>query len=281
MKILVEVDQQQNPSFMVRQVAELAGNTWANITFLGICPDEKAVEETAAKLHGCREMLLSEMEGEVSPYEANSSDYRLVKLGKGSWDQQYEGKAGRKDLSFRIRCGNPGKAIVSESMDANADLIIMSGGNGGSGLWPEDTLKKVVRNATCSVLVLKEEKKPQMIVCCLDQDTVTQSSIELINQLVTLYGAELEIVGVTDSAVLPGEVDRRMASILSYYTDRGVKAWVRLVDSASLKSFVAQAEKNNLLALWMGKESLLDRIFSRQRLADMVKSAESSILILR
>ena len=159
---------------------------------------------------------------------------------------------------------------------------MMGCGKGTGCEWPDDAVKKVVRNAGCSVLVVKEEKTPQMIVCCLDHDTVTQASIELINQLVTLYGAELEIVGVTDLMKgLPSDVDRRMAKILAYYTDQGIKAWIKSVDADSLKSFVDQAAEHNLVALWMGKESFLDKIFSRQRLVSLATDADSSILILR
>ncbi len=120
-----------------------------------------------------------------------------------------------------------------------------------------------------------------MIDCCLDHDTVSQASIELINQLVTLYHADLEIIGVADAKGLKSEVDRRMASILDYYVSRNIKAWVKVVDGLSLNSIIAQAAEKNLVAMWMGKESFLDKIFSKQRLGKLVTSAESSVLILR
>lgn len=281
MRILVAVDQSRNTGFVVDQVAHLAGNTWSNVTLLGICASENDVSQLAGQIDAYRNIFLSRIGGEVSPYARNDARYELVQQKKGVWNQQYKGKNGRKALNFRIRCGHAGRAIVAESADADADLIVMGCGEGAGCEWPDDAVKKVVRNAQCSVLVVKEENKPQMIVCCLDHDTVTQPSIELINQLVTLYGAELEIVGVTRVDGLPGDVDRRMARILAYYTDQGIKAWIRSVDAASLKSFVDQAAKQNLVALWMGKESFLDKIFSRQRLVNMAANAKSSILILR
>ncbi len=281
MRILAAVDQTNEPEFLIHQVAELAGNTLANVTFLGICPKEDAVNKMAERLNACRNMFLGRIDREVSPYPGNQVPYTLLELKKGIWNQKYEGKSGRKDLSFRIRCENAGKAIVAESEAAGADLAVIDCSGGGSGGWPDDAIRKVVRNEQCSVLIIKEEKKPRMIVCCLDQDTVTQSSIELINQLVTIYGAELEIVGIKKTAGLSSEVDRRMASILAYYTDQGIKAWIRLVDTGSLKKLVAQTSEKDLMALWMGRESLLDRILPRQRLVDLATNAESSILILR
>jgi len=88
-------------------------------------------------------------------------------------------------------------------------------------------------------------------------------------------------VGVTGVNGLPSDVDRRMTRILTYYTDRNIKAWIKSVDAVSLKAFVAQAAEKNLVALWMGKESLLVKIFSRQRLVNLATDSESSILILR
>jgi nucleotide-binding universal stress UspA family protein len=281
MRILVAVDQNPETGFVVRQVADLAGNTWSNITLLGICESEDGVNELADRLNAYRNLFLSGIEDGVSPYGRPNTEYELIQQKKNVWDQKFEDNNGRKDLSCRIRCGVAGKAIVTEASEANADLIMMGCKQGTGCEWPEDAVKKVVRNAQCSVLVVKEEKKPQMIVGCLDHDTVTQASIELINQLVTLYGAELEIVGVTDLNGLPGDVDRRMAKILSYYTDQGIKAWIRSVNADSLKSFVVEAAGQNLVALWMGKESFLDKIFSRQRLVNLASDAESSILILR
>lgn len=281
MRILVAVDNHLETKFIVPQAAELAGNTWSNVTLLGICSAEKEVGDLADRLNAYRDVFLSHMEGEISPYARSRGEYRLVQQKKGVWEQHYEGGRGKKDLSLRIRCGSAGKNIVAESLDTNADLIVFGCSKGSGCEWPDDAVRKVVKNAECSVLVVKEEKKPQMIVCCLDQDTVTQHSIELINQLVTLYGAELEIAGVTDTKGLPGEVDRRMANILTYYTGQNIKAWIRSVDADSMKSFVAQAAEKNLVALWMGKESFLGKIFSRQRLMNLAIEAESSVLILR
>jgi hypothetical protein len=278
MRILVEVGTQNNMEAVIGQVADLAANTWSNVIFLGLCPSSEGLHETAQILDGCRSLFLSGIKDNVSLYAGNSLSYQLIRQENNTWEQQYEGK-GRKELRFRIRCGNPGKAVVAEARELSADIIIKSSGEKKSVAY--ESLKKVVNQAPCSVLIIREEKKPKMIVCCLDQDTVTQPSIEMINQLVSVYGAELEIVGVTKVNGLSSEVDRRMANILSYYTDRGIRAWVRLVDAASLKTFVSQTPKEHLLAIWMGRESFLDKIFSRQSIAGLAADAESSVLILR
>ncbi|MCJ7685937.1 MAG: hypothetical protein MUO68_16775 [Desulfobacteraceae bacterium] len=66
---------------------------------------------------------------------------------------------------------------------------------------------------------MKEEKKGDKIVCYLDHDLVSQQSLEMINQLVTLHKAELEIIDLTRGEGLKAEVEKKMDAILRYYTE--------------------------------------------------------------
>ncbi len=297
MRILVAVDQNPYSMNVVRQVAELAWNTWANVTLL--CVGEHApldtrntddllamggdVPDLVSMLSTYRGAFLNCFDKTDPPYGSSSIEHRLVREKKGVLRLDFPGHTGRKDLDLRIRFGRPSKEIVSESNEIQADLIVVGCHPGAGCKWENDAdvPEKIVKNADCSVFVVKEDQKPQMIVCCLDHDTVSQPSIELINQLVTLYNSELEIIGVTGENGLGADVDRRMTRILGYYTSRNIKAWVKLVDSASLKAFINQAAEKNLVALWTSKQSFLDKIFSRQHLGDLAKTAESSVLILR
>jgi hypothetical protein len=115
----------------------------------------------------------------------------------------------------------------------------------------------------------------------LDHDLVTQHSLEIINQMATLYQADLEIVGVSTADGLSGEVDRKMSQILKYYAKSGIKALVRSVPRTSLEVFAAQASRENLVALWLGRQSLLHRIISPRGVDRLLDSSDYSILILR
>jgi nucleotide-binding universal stress UspA family protein len=296
MRILVALDKNPYSEYVVRLVAELAGNTWAHVTLLGIgtngSPEEvkssqssSAVgeEDLAAVLDTYRKAFLGHFQETDSPYGRHTSGYQLIREKKNVLTLDYQEQHERKNLNVKIRVGNAGREILAESEQIEADLIVIGCDPGTGCKWSgaADVCGKIVKNANCSVFVVKEEKKPQMIDCCLDHDTVSQASIELINQLVTLYHAELEIIGVADAGGLKTDVDRRMARILDYYTSRNIKAWVKVVDGLSLEAIIGQAAEKNLVALWMGKESFLDKIFSRQRLGKLVTNAESSVLILR
>ncbi len=296
MRILVALDKNPYSDYVVRLVAELAGNTWAHVTLLGVethvSPGElldsqsaKTAGENAvaAVLDTYREAFLGFFGETDSPYGRHTSGYKLIQEKKGVVNLVYPEQHERKNLTVKCRAGNASREILAEAEQIEADLIVIGCDPGTDCKWEghADICGKIVKNANCSVFVVKEEKKPRMIDCCLDHDTVSQASIELINQLVTLYHADLEIIGVADAKGLKSEVDRRMASILDYYVSRNIKAWVKVVDGLSLNSIIAQAAEKNLVAMWMGKESFLDKIFSKQRLGKLVTSAESSVLILR
>ncbi len=298
MRILVPVDSQPYSAHVVRQVAALAANTWANVTILGVAPQappadqdingllktERALRETAELLYACRAEFLDRFPDADLLYGASASGYHLVRAGRHALNLDFADQPGRKALDLRIRFGQTAKEVLAEADEIEADLIVVGCNPADGCRWPSDghMPEKIVKNAACPVFVVKENKQPQMIVGCLDHDTVTQASIELINQLVTLYQAELEIIGVTDTTDgLREDVDRRMARILAYYTARNIKAWVRIVDAPSLKSFLDQSAENNLVAVWTGKHSFLEKIFPRQHIEDLAITATSSVLILR
>ncbi len=292
MRILVAVDKQPYSVYVVNQVAELAKNTWADVTLLGTDagrptagePKEDGLgHDMADVLTRYRNLFVRHIRDKDLPYALHGDGYRLRQDEKGVLTLDYGGENGRKNLNARIRFGNVVKEILAESAEGDMDLILIGCGKTGRCEWANhvNVPQKVAQSATCSVLIVKEEKIPEKIVCCIDQDRVSQASLELINQLVTLHHAELEIVGLKTGDDLKTGVDRRMAHILDYYKDRNIKAWIKLVDAPSLKSFISKSAGDNLVALWMGKESFLDKFFSKKLLENFVATATSSVLILR
>jgi len=182
-----------------------------------------------------------------------------------------------------MRLGNPVKGILAESQEEESDLIVLGCNNLKGCGWEDGTIvpQKVVNEALCSVLVVKEEKKVNRIVCCLDHDKVSQQSLEMINQLVTLYQGELEIVGLTEGEELKVEVEKKMDAILRYYTARQIKPLIEVVQVSALDSFISQEAQWGLMALWMGKKSILEKVFPKGKVNKLVKGSESSVLILR
>jgi Universal stress protein family len=293
MRILLAVDQHPYSAHAVNDVAKLAGNTWADVTLLGV--GLKATEigrstnhaeikhPLAKKLRDYRRNFLDHFEKEESPYEKKSCSYEFVEVERGIWEELYICRGARKDLRTVLRPGSPVKEILAQSHEDDSDLIAMGCYKKGDCQWEGaiNLPQKVANNATCSVLVIKEEKQIRKIVCCLDQENISQKSIEMINQMVTLYQIELEIVGLTDGTALKPRVEKNLDAILKYYNARQIKAWIKLVATASLESFISQEARRSMMALWMGGQSILTKMFPRGKVDKLIQGSESSVLLLR
>lgn len=294
MKILVVLDTTPQSTFVVNEVARLASTTWADVTLLGIESETSpgaqpfsAAHRTNAKhpliqsLRGYRELFLSSFKVDTSPYAETAYDYELVEVENNLWEDLKVCRGSLKHLATRIRPGNPTRAVLAEVKQFPCDLIVIGSALDGGRSEIGRLSKKVIHEADTSVLVVAETKKSRRIVACLDHDLVTQHSLEIINQMATLYQADLEIVGVSNGEGLPGEVDRKMSQILKYYAQSGITALVRSVSRTSLEAFAAQASQENLVALWMGKQSLLHRIISPRGMDRLLDTSDYSVLILR
>ncbi|MBU2490484.1 MAG: universal stress protein [Proteobacteria bacterium] len=288
MRILVALGGTPYSAPVIREAAKLAYNTWADVTLLAVGPQTSGAGKTpdprlAGELSTYKEDFLRRIRDEEALYPSGATECAWEKTGPWAWEQICKGAVGRKDLKLRIRQGVAGKLILEEAKKMGSDLILLACGKGTGCAWEGDSgaAARVVSSAPCSVLAVKEEKDPSMIVCCLDNANVSQESLELINQLVTIHHAELGIVGLTEAKGIKSEVDREMAQVLKYYSDRNVRAWVKMVETSVFADFVDESAEKDLVALWMGRPSLLDKIFSRQRLGKLVSSTRSSILILR
>jgi len=293
MRILVAVDQHPYSDRVVKDVAKLAGNTWADVTLLGV--GSKATEigrssncaefkhPLAEKLRNYRRNFLDHFEKEESPYEKRLCKYEFVEVKRGMWEELYVCRGARKDLKIVLRSGNPVKEILAQSQENDSDLIAMGCNKEGDCQWEGaiNLPQKVANNATCSVLVVKEEKQIGKIVCCLDQERISQKSIEMINQMVTLYQTELDIVGLMDGPTLKPMVEKNLDAILKYYKARKIKAWIKLVEAASLGPFISQEARRSMMALWMGEHSLLSKMFTRGKVDKLIQRSKSSVLLLR
>jgi nucleotide-binding universal stress UspA family protein len=291
MRILVAVDQNPYSAYAVDEVAKLARNTLANVMLLGVSakPDSPSAlrnrnQSLTDALDKYRETFLSHFPEDDSPYVNREFGYELIEVRKGVLELLSVCRGARKEFRTRMRLGAPVKQILAESQEAEADLIVLGCSAENMCVW-DDGVKvpqKIANDATCSVLVAKEEKPSNKIVCCLDQNTTSQESLEIINQMLTLYHADLEIVGITDDAHgLKFDVDRKINSILKYYNDRQIDPFVKLVALSSLESFVSEESRRGMVALWMGKKSIVERVFPRTKVNRLVRASGSSVLILR
>ncbi|MEE8480598.1 MAG: universal stress protein [Desulfobacterales bacterium] len=298
MRILVALDQHPYSNHAVREAAKLAMNTWADVTLLGVCHKiaksqqskersaQGVIEHPVTKALGNhRKEFLGYFQGKDSPYNTQKSKNEFVEVKRHMWEEAPAGRGAIKDLKMRIRQGNPAKAILAESLEEGSDLIVIGCDKDRKCLWENaaNVPQKIANDAACSVLVVKEEeaKEVDRIVCCLDHDRVSQESLEMINQMVTLHQAELEIVGLTDGEGLRAEVEKKIELILKYYTARQIVPLIKLVEISALESFVSQEAQRSLMALWMGEKSMLEKLFPPRKVGKLIRTSQSSVLILR
>jgi nucleotide-binding universal stress UspA family protein len=293
MRILVAVDQHPYSAHVIKDVAKLAGNTWADVTLLGVGPKAMDIGRSSSragiknplteKLKKYRRSFLDQFEKEESPYEKSRCSYEFIEVKRGIWEELYICRGVRKDLKIMLRSGTPVKEILAQIQEDDSDLVAMGCYKEGDCQWEGEINlpQKVANNATCSVLVVKEEKQISKIVCCLDQENISQKSIEMINQMVTLYQTELEIVGLTDRTKLRPKVEKNLEAILKYYNTRQIKAWIKLVETGSLDTFISQEARRSMMALWLGGQSIFTKMFPRGKVDKLIQGSKSSVLLLR
>ena len=290
MRIVVAVDNQPYSARAVAQAARLARNTWPDLRLLAVAPGKPTRAAVAGTepphpwwpvLQGYRRDLLSAFPEDQCPYPAEE-DYRLESLDRG-WQERDPRRQSPKDLRLKLRLGQPAKEILAECQELGSDLVILGCRQERDCAWEKEANlpQKVAGEAPCSVLVVKGQAEVEQMVCCLDHDQVSQASLELINQLVTLYQPRLEIVGLTSGDTLKAEVEKKMAGIMEYYHARDIRPWLELVEQEQLPAFLSRQAKRGIVALWMGKSSIFSKIFSRGRVRQLVQASPWPVLILR
>jgi nucleotide-binding universal stress UspA family protein len=294
MKILFAGDEHPYSAFALQEVIRLALNTWADVTLLAVSP-APAVQESQGygalasdqpltrALNRYRETFLKAAGEEESPYALERWQYEWIPVKGGLWEEMLVKRGVKKDLKVRLRAGNEAQEILAEAQEEESDLIVLGCTGGGQCLWQgaAPVPQRVVNDAGCSVLLVKEEQPINRILACLDQSYISQDSLEMINQMATMHGAQLELIGLSQEGSMKKDVYRRLIEIGDYYEDRQIKVSTRLTEIAEFESFLDQELKQDLLALWMGKKSLLDRFFPRDWAGRFVSKCQTSVLVMR
>lgn len=143
--------------------------------------------------------------GDATAHSNDAQQIFMVELVEKRKQQMAELEAKYKDAPFKfdtkIVFGNPFAGISKEITEAKADLVVM-GSKGSSGL--EEVLigsntEKVVRNATCPVITIKNEVHPdeiKKVVFASDFDEVPEKVVEKLQTASLVINAELHLVKI-------------------------------------------------------------------------------------
>jgi nucleotide-binding universal stress UspA family protein len=287
MRILFAADEQPYSAFALTELTKLAMNTLADVTILGVqsgSPSSQPVSpDLNLALNKYRETFLNSWEGEGSPYAMNTWEYEWLPVREGVWEQRLVCKSSKKECRVHLRAGNPLTAIQTEAREDGSDLIVLGCSGGGECLWSgiPGVPQKVAADAGCSVLLVKEEQPISRIQAYLDQTYISQESLEILNQMTSIHQAELEIIGVNPESGMKKEVYTRLIELGDYYQDRGINIQTRLVELADLSDQSIQEGRQDLLALWLGKKSILSHFFPRDWVSRLVARGQTSVLVMR
>lgn len=276
MKILIAVDNGKYSEEAVREGARLAANTWAEVTVLGVSEKGGDTEALKKKVSG----FCHEFAGEDSPYGAEVRP-GFEETAAGVWETGTSG--GRKSVRGVVCSGRTADVISDRVREEGVDLLIIGAAPAGEPQWAGDVNlpRRVAAAAECSVLVVKESHDPGTVVTCLDHDQISQESLELINQLVTLHGADLKVVGISGAKGLDDRVQKKMNEVVSYYAGKDIRALVRMAGDDDLETFIRKAAETSLIGIWYGRKSLFRKIFSKDRLEQLVDAASHAVLVLK
>jgi len=294
MKILFAGDEQHYSEFALNEVIRLAMNTWADITLLGSQPAVPTRSATNAgpalpdqplslALNRYRETFLKGCGDTDSPYALGNPTFEWVPQKKGVYEEMLVSRSAKKELRVRLRLGQPVQEILQECQEGQYDLLVLgcSGGQGCAWESATEVPHRVASDADTSVLLVKEEQPITRIRACLDQSFISQDSLEMITQMATIHGAQLELIGLTQEGALKKDVYRRLIEIGDYYEDRQISIRTQLTEVTAFENFLAQTSEHDLLALFMGKKSLLDRFFPRDWIGRLVSKCQTSVLVMR
>jgi hypothetical protein len=288
-------DEQHYSEFAMKEVVRLAMNTWADVTFLGVVSAGLGAEAATAggealsrqplsqALSNYRETFLSAWGNDSSPYSLKEPHYEWVSFKNSQWEQLRISRGVKKDLKVRLRIGDIANEILTEARDEAVDLIVLGCTKGERCLWQGELTvpQKVANDASCSVLLVKEDQPTSRILACLDQTSVSQESLEMINQMATIHKAQLQLIGLTKEGGMKTDAYTRLIELGDYYSDRRIPVATKLVEVPDFSNSLAQETQKDLLALWMGKKSLLDRFVPRGWVEELISTSPTSVLVLR
>ncbi|SFM68906.1 universal stress protein [Thermodesulforhabdus norvegica] len=297
MRILFVADQHEYSLYALDELTHVAENTFSDVTMLGILP-RQLIPKRGCKgglfdlgfehplidaLERYRQRFMEHWKPEECPYRDNDFRYEWFCVEEGHYEQIKVCRGRLKDLRVKIRFGQPVAEVLSAVDEEGVSLVVLGCTYGPECLWQDDPAfpRKLVNTLPCSVLLVKEKEPINEIHACLDESTITQESLELVNQMAVIHNAKLNIIALTKGGGVKRDVYAWFDEIYGYYRNRGLDVSSSFTEIDDFEKFITERVQNGLLALWMGKKSLLDRLFQRDSIEHFIGTSRTSVLVLR
>ncbi len=99
--------------------------------------------------------------------------------------------------------------------------------------------------------------------------------------MVFINKAKLNLVGLTRDQAIKIDVNKELWRIQDYYLSHDIETHVQLQEISNLETFLAKEATPDLLALWIGKRSLIKKILPEDWAGRLVSTSPCSVLVLR
>ncbi len=144
----------------------------------------------------------------VTPADPLQNVYftELIQVTKEKLEEKIENlDSGSIKVKYKIQLGSPYNTLVAEVSEEDVDLVIMGteGAEGLDELFVGSNSEKVVRNAKCPVITIREPAKVEdinSIVFASNFHELKYSFVDRIKELQNMMGATLKIVKINTPA---------------------------------------------------------------------------------
>ncbi len=235
--IIVPIDFSEDALNALEYAIEMANNLQANIRMMFVKKSEKFEMPIYSK----------EYDNKVE-YTVQGYFEKLIE----KYASSYKVKNGIFD--YKIRQGVVYKEIVNQAKYSDAYCIVM-GSHGASGFeefFVGSNAFKVVSNATCPVVTLRNQfkaKKIENILMPIDSSKETRNKIALVVEIAKLHQAKIHILGVYESEQrsIVEKVERYVNLTEKYVKEQGLEACTTIIQGENnTDTTLAYTEYNNI-----------------------------------
>jgi nucleotide-binding universal stress UspA family protein len=194
-------------------------------------------------------------------------------------------------LDFKVRKGKVYIEIAFQAKAVDAD-IILAGTHGVSGFeefWIGSNAYRIVTNAPCPVITLRNDFKVReikKIVIPIDSSQETRQKIPVASQIAQLFNAEVHLLSLYSTAVkaVQRRVDNYAQQVENYLSERNVHFVSQTRQSDNItRTTIDYAESVNaeLIAIMTEQETTTSNIFLGPYAQQMVNHSTIPVLSMR
>ena len=154
-------------------------------------------------------------------------------------------------LDYVIVEGNVSTKITEKAVEDKVDMIIMGthGTSGGDAYWIGSNAFKVVTNAPCPVVTIRNgfiRKEISKIVLPIDASKHTRRKITTTVELASIYDAEIHVIGVTETSMkdILQKVDSWVSQTVEYLDQKKIKNKSLMLKGANITDLTIDYAKS-------------------------------------